>query len=121
MRRPVVILLAVVVGWLWLHRGHDRDRRVPGDTTHWTVWYRDTFEGDDTERSAEAEGDGIVAGLAMLWQRTAHEGIDDEDGDATFAGFSISWGETAAESAWVELASFDNTALLKIRGWLDAP
>lgn len=121
MRRPVLVLLAVVVGWLWLHRHHDHDRRVPGDASHWTVWYRDTFEGEDTQATAEADGTGIRAGLELLWERTAVEGIEDEDGDATFSAYSISWGDSAAESAWVHMKSFDNTALLKIRGWLDAP
>jgi hypothetical protein len=121
MRRAALVLLAVAVGWLWLHRHHDRDRRVPGDSTHWTVWHRDTFDGEDTERTAEADGTGILAGLAHLWDRSAFEGIEDEEGDATFSAFSITWGDSPAESAWVHMKSFDNTALLKIRRWLDEP
>jgi hypothetical protein len=73
----------------------------------------------DEPASREAEGVGIVSGLAVLWNRTALQSID-AGGSTTFSRFSIDWGNrTAAESAFimVQPRTEDNQALARIRRW----
>jgi hypothetical protein len=56
----------------------------------------------------------VREGLALLWEKTLREGVDDT-GDATFTRFSFAWGDHRTD---VLVQPFKNEALATLRGWL---
>lgn len=91
------------------------DPQIPGSSTDWILWHRDTFD-HETPPIVEAEGTGIIDGLRELWKSVLSEGIDDS-GTATFSSFHLAWGGTAGEQISVHVATAGNVSLLKLRQW----
>jgi hypothetical protein len=92
-----------------------RDPRCPDSESKWELRYHDYFDRD-ADSSKEAEGTGIVEGLATLWRKEALEGVAD-DGSSTFTTFTILWGNRAVESAKVHRDPFVRPGLKNIRLW----
>jgi hypothetical protein len=103
---------AVALGWCVRSR---RDPRRPHEKTRWELWSRDLFDRETPPRR-DREGEGIVPGLAALWERAIREGIDDR-GDRSFTDFSLQWGRTIVERAEVNVVPFGNPGLAKLRRW----
>lgn len=103
---------ALVLGWCARSR---RDPRRPHDKTRWAIWSRDLFDREAPPRR-DLEGEGIVPGLAALWERMVKEGIVD-GGARSFTDFSLQWGRTIVERAEVDVVPSANPGLAKLRRW----
>jgi hypothetical protein len=78
----------------------------------WELWYADHFDLEASRR-LEIQGEGLVKGLELLWQRHLHETIR-ESGSPGFSHFNI-WWKQAQRS--IDLPQ-DHSGLAKIRGWV---
>lgn len=93
-----------------------REPRCPDGESKWELRYHDYFDRD-ADSSKEAEGTGIIEGLATLWRKEALEGVAD-DGSSTFTAFTIWWGNRAVfESAQVHREASMRPGLKNIRVW----
>jgi hypothetical protein len=79
----------------------------------WQLLYHDLFDPESGGR--EAEGEGLLDGLALLWRKETFEGIL-EDGTRSFSAFSLHWPDGRADV----LLGRDNPGLLRIRRWAAA-
>ena len=78
----------------------------------WEVWYQDLFDRE-CPRRVEAAGEGLVAGLAVLWDRTLREAITATGGEG-LARFNL-WLPAEGRSIAIE---GEPAGLARIRRWV---
>lgn len=64
-------------------------------------------------------GRGALGGLCALWSGVINNGIMD-DGRATFSSYELRFGPGALERVTINVAPFENVALMKLRKWAES-
>lgn len=64
-------------------------------------------------------GRGALGGLCALWSGVINNGIMD-DGRATFSSYELRFGPSALERVTINVAPFENVALMKLRQWAES-
>lgn len=64
-------------------------------------------------------GRGALGGLCALWSGVINNGIMD-DGRETFSSYELRFGPSALERVTVNVAAFENVALVKLRQWAES-
>jgi hypothetical protein len=80
--------------------------KLSGRESAWEVWYQDLFDRE-CPRRVEATGDRLVAGLAVLWDRTLREGVTAAGGEG-LARFNL----------WLRGEGRSIEGLARIRRWV---
>jgi hypothetical protein len=86
------------------------------DDRPWTLWYHDTFDRE-AEPSLEWSGRGMIDGLAELWGRFLHEGLEANE-RATFTDFTLHLGP---QRIHIDRSTELRAGAAAMKRWIDQP